>query len=112
MLVNEMEDEMESENTTVIYVESTEDTWGLPWTQKPILAVSNGCPMETTYIAGCAREYAQETFSDSDRDIDKNGYRTLDEDAGVIVHGTVVVIPVRHMTDAEINEYEDARDAI
>ncbi len=102
-------------NITIIYIESTEETWGERWTTKPILGVEC-CPSERGwdptlgYVLKNSADFVTETFSDSDLDIKSNGYRCVDEDAGVEVHGTVVVIPVRDMTDDEIENYEAARD--
>ena len=100
---------MNDNQSTVIYIESNEETWGDDWKTKPILRIEYA-PETVGYIFSNAQAFVQETFSDSGLDIETNGYRTLDDDAGIQIRGTLVVLPVRPMTIDECIEYEDGRD--
>ena len=99
---------MNDNQSTVIYVESCEETWRDDWKKKPILLIEYA--RETVgYIFSNGQAFVQETFSDSDADIKANGYRTIDDDAGVQIRGTLIILPVRPMSDYEAEEYEDGR---
>jgi hypothetical protein len=95
------------DQTTMIFVKPSTDPsisllLGIEFTPEPV-----------EYIKKHANVIVTESFSDSDREIDTNGYLVGDEDHRDHgrVAGSTIVLVARDMTKDEIEEYEDERDA-
>jgi hypothetical protein len=94
------------DQTTIIFIRATDDP-----EQHHLLKI-DFVVEPADYVKKNAGAFVTETFSDSDLDIDTNGYLAADEDHadhGRVMNDTII-LAVRDMTDDEIWDYEDRRD--